>query len=351
MNRPTAMKATNSKTQASTLPADIPPGVIADHDRFSLISGEKLHALYAAMVRSRILAERLRHLHPASSFAPQDAEAAAAGVIADLLPHDYLVLSHRDLSLAVLKGVSVEQILFHLSTRTANSPQLRRGASRRRYSTPTGVPFEYPLMNVVAPTGTVAARLHLATGLAYASKMQGHGGVVAVFAGRDSATRAASTPAAWQKSWIEALKVAAASRLPILFVCQSNMATEDARPVNGSAHAHSDNPGEIGIDTQSLGFPSIPVDGNDAVAVYRVACESIFRIRQGRGPTLIDCKTWRIHGHTPAEACDSIRIMENYLASRGLFSAEHSRQLAADFNQELDSALAAVSRDRRKTRK
>jgi TPP-dependent pyruvate/acetoin dehydrogenase alpha subunit len=347
-NYTATMKATNLIATAGTLPADIPASVIAQHDRFSLISGEKLHALYAAMVRSRIIAGRLHLQLPAGHLTPIGAEAAAAGVIAELLPHDCLVLSHSNLVPALLKGVPLELILSGLNDAAAKPRKARRGTPGNRRSSPLSTSFEYAPANVIATSASVSARLNLAAGLAHACKMQDHGGIVAVFAGRDSATRAASTPAAWQKSWIETLRLAGSARLPILFVCQSNMAVEDARPAKDSTSQQGNHHEEIGIDTQPFGYPSIPVDGNDAVAVYRAAGESIFRIRQGRGPTLIDCRTWQIEGRAAADACDPIRSMENYLASRNLFSAEYSRQLSADFNQELDSALAAVTRQSRK---
>ena len=101
-----------------------------------------------------------------------------------------------------------------------------------------------------------------------------------------------------------------------------------------------------GHKTQAWGVPAITVDGNDAVAVYRVASESIARARLGRGPTLIECGVYPLHG--PAgnhrkngrrlEAHDPISAMEIHLARKGLFSERLKRQTVAGFRRELDAA-------------
>ena len=97
----------------------------------------------------------------------------------------------------------------------------------------------------------------------------------------------------------------------------------------------------------------ITVDGNDVVAVYRVAQEAIARARRGQGPTLIECKTYRWYGHSeidPAKyrdpeeverwkAKDPIANMEKYLTGKGLFSAEWKQEIVDGFNKELDAAI------------
>lgn len=44
-------------------------------------------------------------------------------------------------------------------------------------------------------------------------------------------------------------------------------------------------------------MPGVTVDGNDPLAVYEAASEAVARAREGKGPTLIECKTYRQHGH------------------------------------------------------
>jgi TPP-dependent pyruvate/acetoin dehydrogenase alpha subunit len=98
-----------------------------------------------------------------------------------------------------------------------------------------------------------------------------------------------------RNSWQRAMADAVERRLPILFV-------------------------SLGPDesaSSSLGLPVIAVDGNDVVAVYRVASESITHARKGHGPTAIVCVT---HG-----AGDPIQTMQAYLIRKGLDPAEFAR--------------------------
>ncbi len=87
--------------------------------------------------------------------------------------------------------------------------------------------------------------------------------------------------------WYEALRIAGAGALPILFVHCDQL----------SPHKRGDAKEEIGAQAQSYGFPGIAVDGHDLVAVYRVAYESLVRARRGGGPTLIECKPYRLRAH------------------------------------------------------
>jgi pyruvate dehydrogenase E1 component alpha subunit len=115
---------------------------------------------------------------------------------------------------------------------------------------------------------------------------------------------------------------------------------------------------DISVKAQSYGIPGITVDGNDVVAVYRVAQEAIARARRGQGPTLIEAKTYRWYGHSeidpakyrdPAEverwkAKDPIAGMEKYLIAKGLFSAAWKQEIVDGFNEELDAAIAIAEK-------
>jgi pyruvate dehydrogenase E1 component alpha subunit len=80
------------------------------------------------------------------------------------------------------------------------------------------------------------------------------------------------------------------------------------------------------------------VDGNDVVAVYRVATESIAHARKGNGPTLIECMIERSKAHDP------IRKMERYLKRKGLFSREMKFEVINGFTKHLDASIKAVRR-------
>ena len=118
----------------------------------------------------------------------------------------------------------------------------------------------------------------------------------------------------------EALHLAAAHKLPIMFVYAS-----------GSIEA---------AEMHAFGFPIIPVDGNDVVAVYRVAHECIVRARQGGGPSAIAC-SFEESGRDP------LRNMEKYLGTKGLFKARQREKTIASFELMLQEARKAARKSSR----
>ncbi len=297
------------------------------------ISSEKLRQLYATMLKCRTLEERARVLFKQSKFtgnyyAAVGQEAAAVGAAIDLRPEDTVGPSHRDFITGFIKGAPLDKMFCHLFAR-GNSPDKGRSSPAH---------FGYAPLNVITPASTIAAQLNIATGVALANKMKKNDNIAVAFSGDGSTSLG---------FWHEALNFAGVHDLPIVFVCQNNLWAES---VNLSLQTKVP---DISIKAQSYGFPGITVDGNDVVAVYRVAQEAIARARRGQGPTLIECKTYRWYGHSeidPAKyrdpeeverwkAKDPILQMEKYLTAKGLFSPEWKQEIVAGFNSELDAAI------------
>jgi TPP-dependent pyruvate/acetoin dehydrogenase alpha subunit len=289
----------------------------------------------------------VRQLFPRAKVAAIGREAAAAGVIIDLLDKDALVVSHRDLIPAFIKSVPLDKILSHLFACAASS----KGAKPRS----TLASFSYSPVNLQAPCATVAAQLNAATELAQACKVKNDGSIVVVFTEFEdrSTSLSASNSVVRPTCWLDALDLADSRCLPILFVRQHIVPVEPVSCVRPASRKQKIVTGENTFSTQAFGFPSIPVDGNDLVAVYRVAFESIALMRQGRGPTLIDCQIYRLPDRTPKngdsarlESSDPILNMENYLTSKGLFSKEFQSRAVAQFTRQLNSAIKAALKKR-----
>jgi TPP-dependent pyruvate/acetoin dehydrogenase alpha subunit len=104
----------------------------------------------------------------------------------------------------------------------------------------------------------------------------------------------------WHSSWLKTLTLAAGHNLPFLFV---SLRSPDA-------HEGIDGAAVLPMGSKGYSLPLIAVDGNDVVAVYRVASEAIAHARKGHGPTLIDCRR-SIPG-------DPLKSMEKYLLDKGL---------------------------------
>jgi pyruvate dehydrogenase E1 component alpha subunit len=226
------------------------------------------------MLKCRLLDERLRlvvkqEVLPAANFAAAGQEAAIVGAAFDLLPKDTFISRHCDLLPCLLRGLPLERLLASVFERTAARPK----------SDPLTLATHAAMANQGGKTGRIA---------------------VAIL----------PSAVAPLKSRQRALSFASLHSLPMVVVSWKK---------------------SIPTRSKTREFPAITVDGNDVVAVYRVASEAIAHARKGSGPTLIEC----IGG----KANDPILNMENYLTRKGLFTQNLKPHLAAGFNKELEAAL------------
>jgi len=172
--------------------------------------------------------------------------------------------------------------------------------------------------------------MNIAVGIGLANRDTKDGAVVMLFS---PAKEAAG------KHWRAAASFASKSALPLLFVVYE----EDVANSKSGKKRKRESP-----RTEDYGFPVIPVDANDVVAMYRVAHESIHKARQGRGPTLIEAKVFRVgedrgnKGPGDGKSDDGIVKMEEYLTGKGLYTAAWKRKLAEQFRKVLDAAIAAA---------
>jgi TPP-dependent pyruvate/acetoin dehydrogenase alpha subunit len=286
----------------------------------SLITDAKLKQLYATMLQCRLLTERAcRRLNRNGSAALYEAcagqEARAAGCALDLRPEDTIALVPRDsitnlVTAGLVKGVPLDVIVaqFYMNR----------------------MPTQDSLHNILMASSIAGAHLSAATSVALANKREKNTNIVVAF------TCMAATAL---DAWHEALVFSAAHTLPIIFVVENNR-----RP----AGARSDWE-DFTLKAQSYGLPGITVDGNDVVAVYRVACESLERMRRGDGPVLAEGKTYRHAGQTRlgARRNDPLTHMERYLTAKKLFHPRSKNRLVQEFSKERDAALKAAKKLRK----
>jgi pyruvate dehydrogenase E1 component alpha subunit len=291
-----------------------PPAEPAGKQGFSLISNEKLLALYAAMLQCRLLDERIRRLSTKKGLtAFRDREAIAAGIVPDLLSEDSICASPGDLAPRFLKGVSLTAIV------SAVLASNRRGVHARVDALAAGD----DQVNVLPSLHIFSARLEATIRAARLGPTGKRKKIAVLFLSTEE-----SADALWEPS----LRSAAAARLPLLFVCQA-----DARAT------------DLAQQARRCGLPGIAVDREDVVAIYRVASEAIAHARRGNGPTLIECMRWRVQGaHRRPGAGNAVRTMENYLAGKGLFSPRFKAEVVSEFSRELEKAGSKVRAQMRK---
>ena len=293
-------------------------------ETFSLVSNEKLLAIYTAMVKCRMVQQRAATLFQqgklaADLHASSGREAASAAIAIDLQPGDSISLSAGDWLPAFVKGMSLESLFRALAPA---STQMSGVAS----------PATAMEQNNILAAGDKAERPASIRERALAAQAAKQGAVVSAILPSSELSL---------KPWHEILAGAASQRLPILFVHYADVVEQGGteKPIRKNKAP----------DAFFHGVAAITVDALDAVAVYRVAYEAMVRARQGRGATLLECAT---HVGVPvagsakdsAPACDPhslsdpVAIMETYLKSKGIEPAQHNQQIVASFPLELDLA-------------
>jgi hypothetical protein len=274
--------------------AAAPPG----NSELSLIPHGKLLAMYAAVLKCRLLARKRKGSRRIS-------EAVAVGATVDLLPTDAICPAANDLTPCLVKGVALQPLWRWWSHRSQNDSAAR-------------VPAAFPRANVIAPNATTAARLEATLRLASHLKSAGSQSVAVFFTGTEvSPSKSADIS---HQEFASLMRTAATLRLPILFIRQSEAKSEDWIQLS-----------------EDSGVPGMVVDRDDVVAVYRVVFEALAHARYGNGPTLIECKPWRVEGRkrgAPRES-DCIGKMELYIKSKGLDYRAVKRDTKKAFAAEL----------------
>src|SRR5215470_12007279 len=286
------------------------------------LAADDLKRLYRAMLLGRRLDERMLRLQRQGrigTFAPiKGQEASQIGSVFTLRPTDWMVPSFRETAAMLWRGWPIEKILLLF----AGYLEGNQPAAEQR-----DLPITIP----------VATQLPHAVGLAYAAQYRGDNAVVMAYCG-DGATS--------EGDFHEALNFAGVWHVPIVFVVQNNQWAISV-PLKKQTHSRT-----IAQKALAYGFPGIQVDGNDVLAVYAASREAVERARDGGGPTLVECVTYRLGVHTTADDPTKYRTEEEVKAWEKKdpltrFSAylEKKNLLESGLEQQVDEEIArAVQR-------
>ena len=139
---------------------------------------------------------------------------------------------------------------------------------------------------IIGANGIVGAGISITTGAALAAQLDGKGAVGVAFFGDGAANQGVLG---------EALNISVLWKLPVIFVCENNGFSEFSPSSTVTA-------GRIVDRAQPYGAACEEVDGNDPIAVHQCVARALRRARANEGPTLIEARTYRLHGHVEAEA-------------------------------------------------
>lgn len=299
------------------------------------VDGALLKEMYVTMVKIRKFEERVGELvdqgkieTPCHLYTGQ--EAIATGVCSSLNKEDFIFGNHRSHGHYIAKGGDLKKLMAEIHTRVTGCCKGKGGS-----------------MHIIAPEigllGTppiVAASIPLAAGAALGAKLRGTNQVAVVFFG-DGATN--------EGVFHETLNFASLKKLPVIFVCENNFYATHMPIKECSADT------DIAKKAEIFNVPGIKINGNNVVEVYKKVGEAIANARDGNGPTLVECLTYRHKGHVgPCDDLDKglrskeeldywllrcpIKMMERIIKEKGILSDSEKEDILESISEEIKEA-------------
>lgn len=267
--------------------------------------------LYHAMKLIRSFEERVSRLHRQNKilggvYSGAGQEAIVTGVCAPLVEGDFVAPLHRDLGVFLARGVDPGVLMAQLMGKVGG---LSRGKDSFLHAGDLS-------RGVFGATSMLGASLPVAVGAALKFQLKREKQVAVAFFGEGTSSRG---------DVHEAMNFAGVRKLPVLFVCENNRYAFST-PIEKQMAIE-----DVAQRAQAYGFQGYVCPGNDLLAVLELSERLIGRGRQGGGPALLECKTYRYHGHSehdPAlyrtkeellewESRDPIPQFERYLERKG----------------------------------
>jgi TPP-dependent pyruvate/acetoin dehydrogenase alpha subunit len=197
----------------------------------------------------------------------------------------------------------------------------------------------YKEVNFVSVASPIASHLPVATGVAMAMKLQKKDTVVLAYHG-DGATS--------EGDFHIAYNFAGVYKSPVVFICENN-GWAISVPVSRQTAAES-----LAVKAQAYGFDGIRVDGNDVLAVYEATKNAVDNARQGSGPAMIECLTYRMGPHSTSDDPNRYRTKEEFemwrkrdpverfrksLEETGIWDEAYEAKLRSEIDQEINQAI------------
>jgi TPP-dependent pyruvate/acetoin dehydrogenase alpha subunit len=243
-------------------------------------SKEIMIEMYRKMLTIRFFEEKVTDLYRAGLkgvyHLSNGQEAVAVGVCTALNKDDYILSTHRGNGHFIAKGGDLRALMAEFMGKKTGC---NKGKGGHMHITDSSA-------GMLGANGIVGSSIPIACGAALSAKMRNSGQVTVSFFGDGAAN---SGPCH------ESMNLAGIWKLPVVFVCENNL-----YQVSVPCSRHSSIM-DLYLRASGYGFPGYSVDGMDVVAVYEAALEVVQRARNGGGPTLLECQTYRFRGHSEAD--------------------------------------------------
>ncbi len=295
-----------------------------DEELLPPLSYEQVKKLFEWMVLARTFDDKAFKLQREGRLGTYASilgqEAAQIGSAFALSPTDWMFPAFREPGASFVRGLPMRMILQYWAGDERGS-QIPEGLN--------DFPISIP----------VATQIPIAVGVALAAKSNGDPIAVMAFMG-DGATS--------KGDFHEGLNFAGVFSAPVVFVCQNNQWAISV-PLRRQTAAKT-----LAQKAVAYGLPGIQVDGNDVFAVYRAATEALTRAREGKGPSLIECVTYRVGDHTTADDAsryrdreeverwkqkDPIERLRKYMEKGGLWSKSYDQAVRLESKEKVEQAV------------
>jgi pyruvate dehydrogenase E1 component alpha subunit len=290
--------------------------------------------LFTRMIRQRTFEDETTRIFaggemPGFLHLSQGEDAMAAGTCANLLKEDIIFTTHRGHGCIIAKGANMKPMMAELFGRIDGCCRGRAGSMH----------FADVTTGCMGSNGVVGEGMRIALGTAFAQKYNKTTNVTAVYFGEGATGTGA---------FHESFNMAAVLKLPLIFVCSINLYAQMTPKVD---HIAIEN---VADRATAYGAPGVTIDGNDVEAVYEEMSKAVKHCRAGKGPYMIEGKTYRHHGHFEGDPCnyrpageleqwlkkDPIVLYEKQLKKEGVLDDAAAGKIRDDAKKEVDEAVA-----------
>ena len=256
----------------------------------------------------------------------QEAIPVGSAILAE--KDDWICPTHRDMAAFLIRGMEPRRIFAQYLGRATGPTRGRDG----------NMHMGDLALHLVPIISSIGASVPVAGGIALALKYRGLPNVVFSYFGDGATSRG---------DWHEGVNFAAVQKLPVVYLCNNNQYAYSTPLDKQMAVAN------VADRAAGYGIPAEIIDGNDVIAVHQATRRAVAHARAGRGPYMIECKTFRMTGHSAHDGAeyvpralfeewsrkDPILMLQKYIVERNWATEVDFKQLHARILAEVDVAV------------
>lgn len=300
------------------------------------LKDDQLKAMYATMVRVRMLNERGMNLQRQGRIGfyigSEGQEAVHVGAAAAMDAKDWYFAHYRDPGVALLRGATIESMVHQLY---GNAKDMAKGRQMPNH-------FSFVDQKFFSISSPLTTQVPQAVGAAYGMKIKNTGEVAVTSFGDGSSS---------EGDFHVGMNFAGVWKAPCVFLLNNNQWAI-------SVPSHMQTASETYAQkAEAYGFEGVRVDGNDILAVVSAMQKAVEKARKGEGPTLVECYTFRMGPHSSSDdpkryvaqedlatwgQKDPIVRFRNYLVKKGVWDDKQEAQLIENTKAEIQAAVEAA---------